>query len=527
MNVFKFFLLVGIFSNCYLGYISWTKRKAPGAWELLLLQMSQAWWLLWYVIPLPGISAADAVFLRFQLIYPGVVLIAPATLLFVLRYTGYIERVPLKWLALLSIEPVLVLIAVFVPAFHDEFYGAWRARPGDGNFRGGPFFWLHAMYSYATVAIACGFLVRRYHSFAASYRRQVPYLLIAIFVPILCNIFTVLGNIRANVDLTPFGFVISGAIFSWVLLSRGLLDLVKFAHEKIADVISDGILVIDNRRRVVESNPAVWRILELDGAVQPGQILGGEFADLLPSALLSTSNTAVVDFPRGDKHLEVRIFALNDRDGVVNGHVMLLRDITEAKKTAAALELTNQQLRDQVARVELMQNQLLEQVVRDPLTKLYNRRYLEEALKRELGQTSRNGGSFAVVMIDIDHFKSVNDNYGHACGDAVLQALGNILLQQTRSVDAACRYGGEEFVVIMHATTSHAASTRVEAWRKEFSELEFLFGRETVSRTFSAGVAMYPDHGEDAAALMAAADQALYVAKAQGRNRVQHALAGK
>jgi diguanylate cyclase (GGDEF)-like protein len=167
-----------------------------------------------------------------------------------------------------------------------------------------------------------------------------------------------------------------------------------------------------------------------------------------------------------------------------------------------------------------MQAQLQAQVIRDPLTGLYNRLYLTDALARELTCSARTQGSFAVVMIDVDHFKTVNDVHGHALGDAMLRALGALLRQQVRPTDSPCRYGGEEFVLIMRDVTLGLAIERIDELRVAFSALRFATSGADVGRTFSAGVALFPLHGRDEAALLAAADAALYAAKAAGRNRV-------
>jgi diguanylate cyclase (GGDEF)-like protein len=123
-------------------------------------------------------------------------------------------------------------------------------------------------------------------------------------------------------------------------------------------------------------------------------------------------------------------------------------------------------------------------------------------------------------MIDVDHFKSVNDVYGHALGDAILRALGGLLRQQVRPTDSPCRYGGEEFVVILRDVTLDLAVERIDELRTAFAALRFASNGLEVNRTFSAGVSLFPLHGRDEASLLAAADAALYAAKAAGRNQV-------
>lgn len=162
------------------------------------------------------------------------------------------------------------------------------------------------------------------------------------------------------------------------------------------------------------------------------------------------------------------------------------------------------------------------QAMTDALTGLLNRRYLDEYLPREIARALRSGESFALLMFDLDHFKAFNDNFGHEAGDRVLQELATLLHSMTRSGDVACRYGGEEFVLIMHRSTLDSARRRAEDIRAAVSELALLHrGRSLGRLTVSIGLAAFPGSGNDAEALLRAADTALYAAKHAGRNRVE------
>jgi diguanylate cyclase (GGDEF)-like protein len=165
--------------------------------------------------------------------------------------------------------------------------------------------------------------------------------------------------------------------------------------------------------------------------------------------------------------------------------------------------------------------------IRDPLTELFNRRYMEEALAQELHRTIRNKAQLAVIMIDIDHFKLFNDNFGHDGGDAVLRVLGDFLKKHVRGSDIACRFGGEEFILILSPSTVEGARQRAEKIREGAQHLKVDHGNRDLGKiTLSSGVAIYPDHGADAAALIKAADVALYQAKRDGRNRVVMSAGG-
>jgi diguanylate cyclase (GGDEF)-like protein/PAS domain S-box-containing protein len=164
---------------------------------------------------------------------------------------------------------------------------------------------------------------------------------------------------------------------------------------------------------------------------------------------------------------------------------------------------------------------LRNQSIRDPLTGLFNRRYMEESLERELARAARRDGSVSVLAIDVDHFKKFNDTFGHLAGDAVLGGLGALFLQYFRSEDIACRYGGEEFNIILPECSTANGLERAEGLREAAKALQVAFRGQTYGGiSLSVGLAVFPEDGSDAATLLQRADEALYRAKADGRDRV-------
>jgi len=161
------------------------------------------------------------------------------------------------------------------------------------------------------------------------------------------------------------------------------------------------------------------------------------------------------------------------------------------------------------------------QAIRDPLTGLFNRRYMEESLEREIARATRSGGSVAAVMIDLDHFKRFNDTFGHAAADVALRETAVLIRATIRADDIACRFGGEELVVILPDSTAQGAGTRAETLRAAIAGQQLRFhGTAIGTVTASFGVAAFPAHSTNAESLLRAADEALYDAKNAGRNRV-------
>ncbi|HAT5920568.1 TPA: diguanylate cyclase [Legionella pneumophila] len=161
------------------------------------------------------------------------------------------------------------------------------------------------------------------------------------------------------------------------------------------------------------------------------------------------------------------------------------------------------------------------QSIRDPLTGLYNRRYLEDFLFKQLHQAERTKASFAILMLDLDHFKKINDTFGHEAGDFVLKEIGQILNNDIRLGDVATRYGGEEFVLLLFDVDANAAKTRADNLRSAISKLQVKYGAQYVGQiTASIGISIYPDDAKSPGELIEAADKALYQAKNKGRNMV-------
>jgi diguanylate cyclase (GGDEF)-like protein len=151
---------------------------------------------------------------------------------------------------------------------------------------------------------------------------------------------------------------------------------------------------------------------------------------------------------------------------------------------------------------------------------MYNRRYLDDALPGEISRAIREQTPLALMMMDIDHFKRVNDTHGHQTGDEVLRMLADILRNEARRSDVACRYGGEEFVLLLPKMNLESARARAERWRQMFAEMDMPGEGGKFRCTLSVGIAVFPEHGNSAEDLLRNGDRALYLAKALGRNRV-------
>jgi diguanylate cyclase (GGDEF)-like protein/PAS domain S-box-containing protein len=195
-------------------------------------------------------------------------------------------------------------------------------------------------------------------------------------------------------------------------------------------------------------------------------------------------------------------------------------EIEFRRNTEIELRNANQLLQLQIERIEMLQEQLQELAVRDPLTELYNRRYLQEALEVEFTHPQRSDLPMAILMMDSDHLKDINDIFGHKAGDDFLVHIAIVIRESIRAGDIACRYGGDEFVVVLSNVTGNIALARAEKLRQKIASHHIVHRDEKVGISVSIGIAMYPSHGTTGEILLQKADQALYEAKKMGKNRV-------
>jgi diguanylate cyclase (GGDEF)-like protein len=221
-----------------------------------------------------------------------------------------------------------------------------------------------------------------------------------------------------------------------------------------------------------------------------------------------------------NQHQLYKVVPLQDKNGTIPRILAVVENITERKRSEEELRDANQRLQMQLVEIKKLQTELEEQAIRDPLTGLHNRRYLQETLQRELDRAFREAYPVCLVMADIDHFKRVNDTFGHAAGDRILKTMADLLRTQTRAGDIVCRYGGEEFLLVLLNLSAGVAKKRAEQWRLSLEASRVLFEGMEIRTTLSLGIAEFPVHGRTSSEVLAAADSALYRAKAEGRNRV-------
>jgi len=271
--------------------------------------------------------------------------------------------------------------------------------------------------------------------------------------------------------------------------------------------VNVGMLFFDNNNRIADINPAAFWLLQLSPQVSLGspieQVLAHtpELMNLLKEQTENQTELYVGD--ETVSYIQIQITRLKEQPGRPAGTLLIIHDISEQTK------------------IEDLQSDQQKQTFRDPLTGLYNRHYLEETLPRELSKSARAGKPLSLIMIDIDHLKKLNDDYGYQVGDLILQRLSHILTNSTRAGDLVARFGGDKFVVVFTDTPAIAALARAQEWRLLFSGSDILFEGRSIRVTFSASVVTNLDARLDTEGLIRKADEAIFQVKYSGRNAVR------
>lgn len=509
-------LFVSFLVTLFLARYAWIRREIPAARAVAVMMVGVSWWTLFFAIQLLHGAFPEAIpqpenmpLFWFRLMFIGVGLLPASFLVFVLLYTGIQDRVSRRLVGFLAIEPVLVVLAALTDGFfHDWFLGGFI--PGsDSEFLGGPAFWLHTLYSYLLAFVAYGVLIR-FIIRSRAYRVQAILLLLGGMASSGANIMTILKWVPASLegmDVSPFGFLVTAVVMLLNVRSQGFLDVMPIARSLVFHHMTDGVLVTDGHGRLVDSNPSARQLLEGTGK---SFVRGGSVQKFLP--VLFSGRHVVSELEVDGRVLNVRKNVFHGKSGKVRGVIYSFRDVTELKQTEAAL-------REKLERIEELRNALKEESIRDPLTGLYNRRWLDEVLEHEIPRALRENRPLTFCIIDLDRFKRVNDDWGHDVGDRVLVALAKLLQDGSRKQDVAARFGGEEFVLVLPGLDPESAREVVGRLKGEFAALDFR-PNGPGRLTFSAGLACVPGHASDREALFRMADRALYQAKDEGRDRV-------
>lgn len=402
--------------------------------------------------------------------------------------------------AVVAAHPVAALIAAAVPA--------WRSAIATVSEHGavayGGLFFANAAISYALLVAATVDLVRPQGQARPLNRRSVPIVVAVWAVPLVASIVTVTSEGPAGVDLMPPGFALTALLVWRAVVPAHLGHVARVTRSQVFDELTDAVVVVGDKDEVLDANLAA---LTLAGAASP-------IADLRHKPLRAVWPALADVWRMGGEHdltvggrqrvVEVRVTPLVRSDIPAAARLIVVRDVTD-----------DAHLRRELADLRA---ELADLVIRDVATGLHNRRYADRLLPEQLMRCSAKGMPLSIVLMDVDHFKAVNDNYGHAVGDRVLMAIAGAMVAEVPESMAA-RVGGEEFLVVLPGLAKDDAMERAERLRAACAATTVAVPEGHISITVSAGVATAFPADVPAEALLVQADNALYRAKREGRDR--------
>ncbi len=507
------------------------RTQAPGRRSMFsMLVMIAVWSFSYAMITISTSLEAKLFWLKIENI--GILTVPIFWFFFALRYNrldGWLNR----YTALLFfIVPGISLLFLFSTQWFHLYYDSVSQISAQGGplvIERGTWYVVTLFYSYLLSLVTVVLLVRRAIQHRNIYRRQMYALIAAVLVPILTNVvyqlaLSLFPASLLRIDLTPISFTITAVLIVIGVFGLRIFDLIPIARHTVLEHIPEMVFVVDAHDIVVDANTIAQKMLgkSMDEIIGKDPLdVFRDWPELLNRFLTANETRDEIQIP-GDppRMLEVIVTVLYNSTNQLEGRVIVAHDITEHKWLENDLTFANEALIRQLEEINKLRDELREQAIRDPLTNVYNRRYMAEFLALEIARAEREGTPLSVVIMDMDNFKRFNDTYGHKCGDVILQEIAAFLIQHTRKGDVVCRFGGEEFVILMPGATLEAAYERTEMWRHDFAETAIEYEGMKLYATFSAGAASFPQHGSTDEAVLQSADRALYRSKDAGKNRV-------
>lgn len=520
-NVDTYFLAFILTALLILGLMFqvWGYHRVLGVRWLLFMMVALLIWLVFSAFRVALVPLDWKIWCS-RLAYFGIVMTPVFFYRFSIEFSQMSPYKPPPYFPMIYLVPIITIIMAFTNDFH---FLLWKSinytKEGILWYGYGPWYWVFLCYSYLLVATGMYKVVKAMYTFPAIYRVQGGIFLLGSSIPLLGNVLEMLHVIsQLGKETTPLYFSWLVLSLTWVVRSHKFVELIPLSREKIFHLMQDSIVITDVYDHVIDFNYSAKEKFDISY-----NNLGHTIAKVIgiPEYWLSEIyDREYVQMNLHDRYVEVCRMPITESGGKSSGYSWIFRDISSYKKIELYLRETNLKLQDEIHKNKNIQEKLQEQANRDALTGAFNRRYLQSTLEPELRRAVRNKTPISLWMFDLDHFKSVNDTYGHAAGDYVLQYCIRLLGRYARSEDICYRYGGEEFVLVLPNMPLHLAVQRAEMYREMLAQNPVIFLEHSINITVSIGVAALPWHAYHAEALLQYADEALYKAKTSGRNRV-------
>ena len=507
---FAFALVLIACTLAVLSVFSWKRRKkSPAALSLAGLLATLVLYTGGYAGELLSPTLERMLFWN-SIEYLGISFIPTLWILFAARYVNTRWIRDKRVVGILFFISLTTLFAVSTdPFLHLRYASVWVSHDGPFpllSFTRGPMYWTHTLYSLFSLMTGTVLFTRIMLSASRFFRPQQLLMLAGTVFPWINYMLYLSGVNVWGIDTIPFSMFFSVIFFGISIFGFKILDVLPVARGVVFETISDGVIVLDYYGRIVDFNPAAAAMFpELKDSSFSGdalKVLAG-YEDLCRHVAATDEGEFLLTIGSGEslRYYLCKISRIPGRDKIPIGVIVLLKDNTDST---------------------LLLEKLQELATIDPLTRLFNRRHFIELTARQITQHVRTSRPLSLVILDIDHFKRVNDTYGHLVGDEVLHGIAETLLTQLRSCDIAARFGGEEFICLLPETGPKEAMIATERMRQAVREKCIVIpGVADISISASFGIYSAENlTGEEKLdALIARADTALYRAKQNGRNR--------
>jgi diguanylate cyclase (GGDEF)-like protein len=348
---------------------------------------------------------------------------------------------------------------------------------------------MRTWYCYLLIAVAIGLVAMACWKASPAFRNQRLAVLLAALIPFAASAVGMAGGFDNIPDSTPFGFTLMGALTAFAIFREGLFTFSPVAWALIVDQIGDAVAVISSGGRFHDLNPAAVALVRATRPDAPTKLVGELAHGLFGEEIVTIGGRQtelVVGLPAGRAEFHVRCSPLVDRHDRALGSVYVARDVTEANALNLRLVAAHARLVRQVETIEVLRADLVELASRDPLTGLHNRRHLVERFTPLLAAAQTSGDTLAVALFDVDKFKSVNDQYGHLAGDAVLIEFAHLISEQVPAGGLVARWGGEEFFVALPGTDPPGGLAFADGVRRLFERDPTLVAGRNIHCTSAA-----------------------------------------
>ena len=488
-----------------------------------------------------------------NLAFLGISFLGNFWLLFSLILTRGVHRIPISTFVLLSLPSFVSAFLVTTNPFHRMF-----TVPGGENWplvrEYGPVFWYLVLVGLLYLLVSGVIMLRSLmRTKNWGFKRRVVWLLagqaamiMLVSADIVRSVWPSLLPLPFTGGFTSLGILISDLCCISAIRKNNAFRVVSIALREVVDSMDTGIVILDDRDFVLDYNAVAKRLFPyteigspfpvekmMEGALEPAE--GKEFLMSYYQETGKLLQTEVMAYENAPVHVSVRITPIYSGIGMYIGRVVTLQDVTEWRSLLRELHDRNEDLSNRNLELIRMQeelslaNQRLEQLATtDPLTGCYNRRYLFQILEYQMAVERRYRVPFSFILFDIDHFKQINDTYGHHTGDEVLRQTAALIRSRLRESDVLARYGGEEFTIYLPYTGKKEAANLAEELRRMVENHVVTTEYGDISITISIGVVSVEggdwrpelEPKQFLFEVIRQADLALYEAKKQGRNRV-------